>query len=124
MQQARRILKLRPGSGDGATPADPRQLITRAIGRRTRVEAVYNRMRIDLAPHILYTKHDEAYVDGVVLMREGQPPRELKLGSFKLSGLAELIPTARPFDPSSLFDPKLERYEGTLIASVTSPPEA
>ena len=35
-----------------------------AIARRRCLEAVYNRMNVRLAPHILYTRHDAASLRG------------------------------------------------------------
>jgi hypothetical protein len=69
-------------------PAD--ELLGTAIRTRTCVRAVYNRTAIRMAPHALYRRNDDLFVDGVVLERDGQPPRELKLGTFKLDGLKDL----------------------------------
>jgi hypothetical protein len=90
--------------------ASPTELVTLAVKRRLCLSATYNRNQIRLAPHALYTKHDEWHVDGVVLERDGQAPRELKLGTFKLTGLKALALTAVPFAPEPLFDPQAERY--------------
>ncbi|HTU11929.1 MAG TPA: hypothetical protein VMG08_13645 [Allosphingosinicella sp.] len=98
------------------------RIILEAIARGSCVAAVYNRMKVILAPHILYTRHDELYVDAVTLERDGQPPREVKLGSFKLTGLKEIALAAREFRPDPVFDPALERYAGTTLFAVQ--PEA
>ncbi len=79
------------------------------------VTATYNKSKILLAPHILYTRHDEMHVDAVTLEREGQPPRELKLGTFKLSGLKDVSVEDRQFEPSDLFDAHAEKYEDTTL---------
>lgn len=71
-----------------------------------------------LAPHILYTRHDEMHVDAVTLERDGQPPRELKLGTFKLSGLKDVVVQERQFEPYSVFDATAEKYEGTTLLIV------
>ncbi len=82
------------------------------------VTATYNKLQVTLAPHILYTRHDEMHVDAVTLEREGQPPRELKLGTFKLSGLKDVVVEERHFELSELFDPTAEKYQGTTLMMV------
>ena len=82
------------------------------------VTATYNKSQVMLAPHILYTRHDEVHVDAVTVEREGQPPREFKLGTFKLSGLKEVVVVERQFEPYDLFDAAAEKYEGTTLLMV------
>lgn len=94
------------------------RIVLEAIARGTCIEAVYNRMKVTLAPHILYTRHDELYVDAVTVERDGQPPRELKLGSFKLSGLHELALAERSFAREPVFDPDEGRYAGVTLFAV------
>ncbi len=94
------------------------KLILEAIALKTCLTAVYNRTRFKLAPHILYQRHDELYIDAVALVREGQPPAELKLGTFKVSGLSELASDATPFAIQSVFDPNDEKYEGKTLFAV------
>jgi hypothetical protein len=82
------------------------------------VTATYNRMQVTLAPHVLYTRHDEMHVDAVTIEREGQPPRELKLGTFKLSGLKDVVVEDRQFEPYDIFDAAAEKYQGTTLMMV------
>ena len=91
------------------------RIVLEAIARGTCIEAVYNRMRVTLAPHILYTRHDELYVDAVTVERDGRPPREVKLGAFKLAGLHELALADRPFEREPVFDPAESRYAGVTL---------
>lgn len=119
MQQTRKTLSLKPLApvGDEAT-ADVGHTLRTALALKVCVAAVYNRTAIRLAPHILYSRHDEPFVDGVVLERDGKPPRELKLGVFKLAGLGDVRLTSVPFEPSALFVAEEERYAGTTIQAV------
>jgi hypothetical protein len=94
------------------------RLVLEAIATRKCLEGVYNRQAVRLAPHILYTRHDELYVDAVTLERDGQPPRELKVGSFKLAGIHQPKVGEHPFDPQPVFDPSEERYAGVTLFAV------
>lgn len=95
------------------------RILLEAIATRRCVRAVYNRTSMQLAPHILYTRHDELYVDAVALARDGQPPRELKLGTFKLAGLKEIAVVAEePFERQALFDPAEAKYAGVTLFAV------
>lgn len=97
---------------------DTNRIFFEAIALRKCVRATYNRTVVTLAPHILYTRHDELHLDAVTLDRDGQPPRELKLGTFKLTGLKDVEISDRGFDPMSLYDPRDPKYEGATVFAV------
>lgn len=97
--------------------SDPK-ILFQAIALRKCVHANYNKGDVRIAPHIMYTKHDEIYVDGVTIERDGRPPRERKLGSFKLTGLKELAIDPTDFEPEPEFDPANERYSGVTLFAV------
>jgi hypothetical protein len=81
--------------------------------------ATYNKMAVKLAPHILYTRHDEMFIDAVTLEREGSPPRELKLGVFKLAGLSDLQVVEEAFDHmGGLYDANDSKYKGVTLFAV------
>ncbi len=94
------------------------KILLEAIACNLCVEAVYNRVRMTLAPHILYTRHDELYVDAVALEKDGREPRELKLGTFKLAGLGDMALTERAFTREDLFDPANDKYAGVTLFAV------
>ncbi len=94
------------------------QLILEAIALQKCVKATYNRTAIKLAPHIMYTRHDELFVDAITLEREGRPPKEVKLGVFKLSGLRDMELVGHNFKPASLFNPTDPKYEGGTVFAV------
>lgn len=97
---------------------DTSKLFLEALALKKCVVATYNRTAVQLAPHILYTRHGELYVDAITLERDGQAPQEMKLGSFKLTGLREPQVVERTFTPQDLFDPAAERYAGTTLFTV------
>ena len=85
--------------------ASPEQILEFAIERSLMVTTAYNRGRSVLAPHSLFARHDALYLRAVTVERDGRPPREAKLGTFKLIGLNDLALTGRTFDRDSLFAP-------------------
>jgi len=94
------------------------RIVLEAIARRRCLEAVYNRMAVRLAPHILYTRHDELFVDAVTVERDGRRPREIKLGTFKLDGLRDPAVAGQAFRIEPGFDPGDSKYAGvTLLAA-------
>lgn len=103
------------------TPAPPpvtTPVVLEAIVKQLAIAATYNRGEVTLAPHILYTRHGELYLDAVTLERDGKPPKEVKLGTFKLAGLQPLRLTARRFSPSELFQASDEKYAGVALMAV------
>ncbi|HVJ00076.1 MAG TPA: hypothetical protein VM657_13525 [Sphingomonas sp.] len=92
--------------------------IFEAIVKHQAVAATYNRGEVMLAPHIAYTRHGEVYVDALTLTRDGKPPKEPKIGAFKLDGLAGLRLTPRKFAPSELFVPNDPKYDGVTLLAI------
>lgn len=93
-------------------------VIFEAIVRQRCVTATYNRMNVLLAPHIVYTRHGDLFIDAVTIERDGGAPREEKVGTFKLAGLNDVALTDRMFAISLLFEPEAEKYEGAALIKV------
>lgn len=98
----------------------PNALILEAIATRKCLLATYNKMRVLLAPHVLYRKNDSHYIDAVTIERDGAPPREPKLGAFNLDGLKDVELSDREFEPSGLYLPYDERYRDATLFSIES----
>ena len=112
--RARPVLQLRmSGYAD-----DKGGLLRRAIATRTCVVAVYNRGRVKLAPYILYNRDDTIFLDALTVERDGRPPREPKLGTFRLSGLGELCQTIELFEPQIDLEPGDPRYAAGILARI------
>lgn len=94
------------------------KLVLEAIALRRCLEATYNRMAVKLAPHILYTRHGELYVDAVTVERDGRPPKETKLGTFKLAGLSIHDIVNRHFNAATMFNPGDSKYQGVTLFAV------
>ena len=76
-------------------------------------------MVVTLAPHILYTRHDEMYIDAVTTDRDGRPPRELKLGTFKLAGLSDIQVLDETFEAMyGLYNDGDDKYKGVTLFAV------
>ncbi|MBW6523652.1 hypothetical protein KZ810_09105 [Sphingomonas sp. RHCKR47] len=101
-----------------AAVPDTMPLVFEAIVKQQAIAASYNRGSVTLAPHIVYTKHGEIYLDALTLERDGQPPREAKIGAFKLTGLTGLRVTPRRFAASELFDAKDAKYDGVTLLAI------
>lgn len=87
-------------------------VITQAIAKKVCIAAVYNRVAVTLAPHSLFTRHDELYLRGVTVEHDGRKPREAKLGTFKLAGLTEVKATRKLFFARSLFPDEPQAVAG------------
>lgn len=111
-------MKLTTEPDPQAQPTVATPVVLEAIVRLRCLSAEYNRTRMILAPHILYTRDDKLYVDGVVIVREGMIPREEKMGTFKLDGLKALNLLEREFAVSPLFDANLDKYRGVTLMAV------
>lgn len=90
-------------------------MILEAIATRKCLAATYNHTPLKLAPHVFYTRHDELFVDAVTIEREGKPPKEIKLGTFKVTGLKSPALVDESFAPQAFFDPADEKYDGVTL---------
>ena len=98
------------------SPANPTPIVLEGIVRQRCLNAIYNRTRMVLAPHILYMRGDALYVDAQIISREFVIPREEKIGTFKIDGLKNLALTERSFTISKLFERDAEKYASALMA--------
>ncbi|MCP1471411.1 hypothetical protein J3E64_003118 [Sphingobium sp. OAS761] len=93
--------------------------IFEAIALQKCLKVTYNKMVVTLAPHILYTRHDEMFIDAVTVDRDGRPPRELKLGTFKLAGLSDLQIVDEAFEAMyGLYNGDDDKYKGVTLFAV------
>jgi hypothetical protein len=119
MQHDRTTLSLRTISPDAdSDQAGPSGLIRDAMAGGHCISAVYNGVGITLAPHILYVVRGDLFLDAVVVVRDGRPPKMVKLGVFKLAGLSEVASTSRPLAPRLPLDPTNPKYLGRMVAKI------
>ena len=93
-------------------------IIFEAIVRQLCVTARYNGGGVMLAPHAIFTRHGELYVAAITIARDGNPPREPKVGLFKLDGLGDLALSNKTFEISPLFDREDVRYAAETLMAV------
>jgi hypothetical protein len=101
-----------------AIMVDPR--VFEAIATRKCLHATYNRVRMKLAPHILYTRNEAVFLDAVAIEKAGATPRDKKLGSFKIDGLSGVALADEPFVPEPVFNPFDRKYAGTTLFMIDS----
>jgi hypothetical protein len=92
--------------------------ILEAIATKRALSSTYNGTAFILAPHILYTRRDLVYLDAVAITKNGAPPREEKIATFKVDGMADIAMADGEFSICPLFEPYLEKYRGTTLFSV------
>jgi len=97
-------------TSSSSVPKTSNATIIEAIVRLRCVAATYNRAPVVLAPHILYTRNDALYIDAITVTRDGMPPREPKMGTFKLDGLGAVELVEKSFAVSPIYDPAEARY--------------
>ena len=115
MQHSRKTLSLSPALKEGEGSAgDPADLIARAIAHELCVRARYNRLKIMFAPHVLFARHGDLFVDAVVVEREGLPPKDVKLGTFKIAGLSSVGLTDQPLAPRLPVDVDDPKYAESI----------
>ena len=73
-----------------------------------------------VAPHVLYTRRGDYFFDGVALEKNGLTPLEYKLGTFKLAGLRDLVPSSRPSEAGALYIPSAAKYQEPEVAVVVA----
>ena len=88
--------------GETGEPLQPSEAVAAAILRRVCLRAKYNGGEVLLQPSLLYREHDALFLLAVTVSRDGKPPREPKLGTFRLSGLTDLGIAGVMFEPVEL----------------------
>lgn len=92
--------------------------ILEAIAAKRFLEITYNRMRMKIAPHILYTRYGDLFLDAVPVERDGKSLIDPRLSTFKLAGLEIVQILTTSFVPFSGFDPSDAKYAEAVSASV------
>lgn len=107
-------------SGDDSPSADDREetVFLHAIAHQLCLRATYQRGQLIVAPHILYTRGEECFLDAVTIERNGERQSASQLETFRLAALKTPAITSEPFSPSSGFDVQDARYAEGVKAAV------
>jgi hypothetical protein len=89
--------------------------ILEAIALRRCLTAQYNKLALVLAPHVLYKRNDSYFIDAITITRDGDEPREPKVGSYNLAGLSELGVLDETFDVHPLFNRMDPKYRDNTL---------
>jgi hypothetical protein len=89
--------------------------ILEAIALRRQLGARYNKLDLVLAPHVLYKRNDSFFIDAITVLRNGQEPKEPKVGSYNLAGLSELAVLPDTFDIHPLFNRMDPKYRDNTL---------
>jgi hypothetical protein len=101
----------------GVVPVGPAPTVMEGIVRLRCIEATYNGGRVVLAPHVFFMRNAAPHVAATTIERDGKPPREEKIGIFKLDGLGDIRLLDQAFRPSAVYEPEDLRFvDGKLLA--------
>lgn len=80
------------------------RILIEAIALKRHVLVEYNGAELLLAPHQLFSRHDELFVSAFNPRKNWRSEEEFRLGHFKLDGLSNVRVTEDSFDPLPDFD--------------------
>lgn len=100
-------------------PSSEKTLIE-AIARLRIVTAKYNGSKMSLAPHQLFSRHDELFVSAFNAGKNWRSDEERRLGYFKVSGLSNIALMKDTFVPLPTFDGSLPREGDEQLFAVSA----
>ena len=111
-------LGLNMGLGLGVAPTAPTAILCQAIARHVCVTATYNNKALILAPHIVFTKHDDQFLGAVTIEQDGKKSKVSKLGTFKLTGLTAIASTTTQFEVYRSFNTADPQYADNIVCAL------
>ena len=93
--------------------------IQEAIAAKRFLEFTYNRMRMKVAPHVLYTRHGDLFFDAIPVERDGKSLIDPRLATFKLAGLENIQIMTTSFVPFAGFNASDAKYAETTLFCVS-----
>lgn len=116
-------LRLRPSGSEQTSllsGADCEPVVRDAIQSGATISATYNGGAVVLQPVLLFREHDAAFLIASTISRDGKPPREPKLGTFRLAGMREVRRLGGRIDPKLVAprDWNADKPGRELVASI------
>ena len=102
------------------TSTNPQRAMIEAIALKRLILANYNGAEMLLAPHQLFSRHDELYVSAFNPRKNWRSEEERRLGHFKLDGLSNLRLTDETFEPLPDFDATPPRETDEQVFTVSA----
>lgn len=97
---------------------DIRIKLMEAIARQRIVTTSYNGEQVKLAPHLLFERHGDLFVGALNLNKNRRPDDEMRLGQFKLAGLAAAELLDEQFLPDPSYQAVPPRAGDTVLLAV------
>ena len=97
-------------------------LLSVAILQNRCLKATYNNGEVVLQPGLLYREHDALFLLAVAVLRDGKPPREPKLGTFRVSGLTGLCLLEDMFEPAPLHQSWAAKPSWQIVTALVRTP--
>lgn len=98
--------------------SDSRLTLMEAISRKLKVEAQYNGVTIQLAPHLMFERHGDLFVSALNYGKVWRSDEDPRLGQFKLAGLSEAKLLDETFEPLPDFRPVAPRESDALVLAI------
>lgn len=93
-------------------------MLLEAVARKRVVTARYNGRVIKLAPHLMFTRHGELFVNAHNMSKAWRADDEMRLGQFKLAGLNDVELLDENFDPLPSYDGAPPRSDDLTVLTV------
>jgi hypothetical protein len=102
----------------GAAMSEARMTLMEAIARKQAVTARYNGDEIKLAPHLLFERRGDLFLQALNMGKAWRTDEERRLGQFKLAGLIGTKLLDEAFAPLPHYDAVLPHPDDALILTV------
>lgn len=94
------------------------EIIARAIHAKQMITARYNGARIELCPHELFVRRQAVYLRALNPNKSRRHDEVATLGDFNITGMSDVTPSSRPFNPLPSFSKVASGVNEQSIISV------
>lgn len=97
---------------------DTRLKLMEAIVRKRTVAVHYNGQTLKIAPHLIFERHGDLFVEALNLSKNWREDDDRRLGQFKLAGLRQAEMLEEGFDPLPAYKAEAPRGEDTIVMAL------